>query len=608
MSSLTPDSLPEEHALSMAVRDLSEESPREVHSGLPHPSMPSSEQHEFTQTEYPSHIRPGESYEESPLQNISMSSMTVNSMEMPSQTSAEPQISSLTLNEPVLPLVEVRDPPEEKKKQSSDEHRLELFSLEPALSESMLSLTEEEKPSKGEKTVSSDERKLESVQDECSGMISDTAHNQMLKEEATVSKIKHGLLLAAKERERKKSMQLSNENTCEMGPYEDTSMLSYATAPESVLHEGNSMQTSMAPMPELVQHENMPSATEQNQESLSSGDGSMPSFISATESQPQEDMPSTTKQNQVSLSSKSDSRSSLVSGIESCPPGDYPYVYQTIKIPLLTFDEYKQRRKQWVESLLLELKGKYFDELHALLLQPPYNYSETIARKFAKDLLDPKSNFSCNPPTGSQFDERLNEYRTRWQRTVEEQLLMLRFPLHEVSVANERTLSLDEDDKSREQQNKEFVKMYGGNMRVCHKRIDSKNDLDYCIQSYLRKDCSSTCLATIIFNGHGTPNGLCVHSGADIPLGDVMKSVQLSMDAVESRIGTIQMPRAVDIVFAQCFGHMHEYTENPFALINVISLASNQRPFTYHNIVSPEQSVHYDLESYADRRRRLQQK
>ena len=282
-------------------------------------------------------------------------------------------------------------------------------------------------------------------------------------------------------------------------------------------------------------------------------------------------------------------------------------VYETEPISL-TFDDYKQQRKQWIHFLWLELKQAYIDDLYALLSKPPYDYSETIAEKFAEDLLDRdwEGSISRNPPTGSECDGTdLTEHRKGFQRTVVEQLLLLRFPLNEVSNDQTHILSLDEDDKSREQQNRGFVTMYRGSPRVCHKRIDNRDELFYCIRSYLHEDCNSTCLATIVINGHGSKRGLRVNSDDnDIPLTDIIDSVQDSMDAIRTRVGSIQFPRAVDIIFAQCYGHMHGYTENPRELINVVSLTSSQRPIT---IISGTQSFHYDLKSYGERRKMLQQ-
>ena len=275
----------------------------------------------------------------------------------------------------------------------------------------------------------------------------------------------------------------------------------------------------------------------------------------------------------------------------------------------LTFDDYKQQRKQWIHFLWLELKQAHTDDLYALLSKPPYDYSETIAEKFAEDLLEPdcEGSISHNPPTGSECDGTdLTERRQRFQGTVVEQLLLLRFPLNEVSNDQTHILSLDEDDKSREQQNRGFVTMYGGSPRVCHKRIDNRDELFYCIRSYLREDCISTCLATIVINGHGSKRGLRVNSDDnDIPLTDIINSVQDSMDAITTRVGSIQMPCAVDIIFAQCYGYMHGYTENPRELINVVSLTSSKKPLTYQNIYRT-QSINYDLESYREKRKMLQ--
>ena len=404
---------------------------------------------------------------------------------------------------------------------------------------------------------------------------SSTTDNQLVREKATDGNTGDTLLQAAQILE---SMPLHYANDQESGLRED-SMLCDASLSDSLQSEDDSVPTSMKSMPEVVQHEVMP--PKQNKETLSSTEQRIPSFTLATESLPHS---ITVRDHKIERQS----------------------VYETIKIPLLTFDEYMQQRWQHIKFIMQELKQEYIDELWALLIQPPYNYSENTASKFAEDLLDPRSKFSCNPVTASELDETLDRYRKMWQQTEKEQLLMLRFPLHKVSKVNKHKLSLDEDDESRKQQNKEFVRRYGGNPRVRPERIEDKDKLFQRISFFLYKDCSSTCLATIVFNGHGSKDGLHVHSGP-IPLTDIINHVQLSMDDIKSRRGTIQMPRAVDIVFAQCYGHVHGHPESPSELVNVISLASNQRPRSYQNIKSSEESAHYELESFADKRKRLKQ-
>ena len=186
---------------------------------------------------------------------------------------------------------------------------------------------------------------------------------------------------------------------------------------------------------------------------------------------------------------------------------------------------------------------------------------------------------------------------------------MLRFPLHNVTkTKGNRRLPLEDDDKHREQQNKDFVEMYGGNPKVCHKRIDNRDDLFVCINDHLHHDCSSTCLATIVFNGHGSEvdKALCVHSGGNVKLIDIIHCVHLSMHPIRHGIGAIQMPRAVDIVFAQCFGHMHGYRENPQNVINVIPLTSNEHPVTFQFVKSTEQCPHFDMQQFAQEREQRQ--
>ena len=199
---------------------------------------------------------------------------------------------------------------------------------------------------------------------------------------------------------------------------------------------------------------------------------------------------------------------------------------------------------------------------------------------------------------GESYDDvKLSEHRRKWRQTREEQLLMLRIPLAGCYT------DLDSDDKGRKQQNEGFVEKYGGNPTVHHQRIDESAQLFECIKSYLQFDCRKTCLATIVFNGHGSKGGLLIHNGACIPLDDIVNFVNYSLDAIE---GIPLMPRAVDIVFAQTYGHMHSYRENPGDRINVISLTSDVKTatMTLHKKGSSSiESTHPELELYAQRRR-----
>ena len=274
--------------------------------------------------------------------------------------------------------------------------------------------------------------------------------------------------------------------------------------------------------------------------------------------------------------------------------------HETIMIPLLTFDEYEKQRKQRFNKLWLKLKEEYIAKLAALLIQHPYNYTETTAGELAEDLLHPDSQFFLNAEVGSADDEtELSVYREKWQQTVKEQLLMLRLPV------NKRRHPWHKDDETRKQQNEEFITRYRGNPRVRHQRIMNRDELFARIRHFLLQDCDTTGLATIVFNGHGSPDGLSVYIGEPIPLNDIITHVHHTLYAMNRNI---QMPRAVDIVVGQCHGHLHSCDEDPNNFINVISLTTEDKPKTIQNIkIGPStgKTNHYELENYAQRRNRL---
>ena len=278
----------------------------------------------------------------------------------------------------------------------------------------------------------------------------------------------------------------------------------------------------------------------------------------------------------------------------------------------MTLGEYEQRKKQRLEDIMSKKKRDYFVMFRKKLMAEPHNYGIKVATDFAKDLLDPESNISYNiDPLNEEedmdFDQsELGRLRQQWLATVDEQLLLLRFPVPPSmqSVHARVRLELEQDDISRQMQNETFVQLYSADTVAHHQRIEHLDEFTHHLNYFLHTTCRETNLATIIFNGHGSSHGLSIHRSRSVPLNHIVAMIQASVDNIQRN------PRAIDIVFAQCFGHEHSHTEDPLSRVNVISLTFSRKRKTTQNVKcdgtgTVTESCNYDMEDYASKRRRV---
>ena len=186
-------------------------------------------------------------------------------------------------------------------------------------------------------------------------------------------------------------------------------------------------------------------------------------------------------------------------------------------------------------------------------------------------------------------------------RRSTERLLMLGFPVERVyEVMNH----MGRDDIEREMQNEAFMIKYGFKPdSFNHKSIESFIGLTDSLKEFLDRDCSDHELATVVFNGNGSPGGLTFLNGECIPLDRILAQVQEIIKNIHRRR---QNPRHVTIVFAQAFSHKHTYSTSGTTTLEVVSLTSTRHPislaltsFSNFSFGPPVSSHHYELENYA---------
>ena len=264
----------------------------------------------------------------------------------------------------------------------------------------------------------------------------------------------------------------------------------------------------------------------------------------------------------------------------------------------LSLDEHKRLKDQRIQQFKQNTRQHIFDEISAFYSDPkgPYKYHSKLAKNCADEWLDPDFMISwddgCSDDEDAEFTSvgsRLEHLRKQWLTTEKEQILMLRFPLPEHMVPHSQVpLTLDQDDKSLHLQNEEFLKQYDSNTRltVYHDRIECLNLLRHHINQFLWQQCSNTYLATIVFNGHGycirtadnSHHGtLSIYRSGNVPCDEIINIVQASLDRLQENIN----PQAVDVIFVQCYGHLHSHIEQPERRIKIVPLISNRDPNTH---------------------------
>ena len=181
-----------------------------------------------------------------------------------------------------------------------------------------------------------------------------------------------------------------------------------------------------------------------------------------------------------------------------------------------------------------------------------------------------------------------------------ERLLLMQAPKRKGAVNYEK------DKEARKMQYESFCKVYPGivEREIKTKTVNTFEDMERCIKKFFKKKASRAILAVIIFNGHGSNDGLVLSEDKPVPLDTFISKVASLLEEHREEHECV-LPHRVKIVFAQCYGHL--YTEPQQKDIQVISFTNAAAPKTQAAIkLDPltrevESSSHEQLHSFASR-------
>ena len=133
------------------------------------------------------------------------------------------------------------------------------------------------------------------------------------------------------------------------------------------------------------------------------------------------------------------------------------------------------------------------------------------------------------------------------------------------------------------------------------KSVNSSESMMQTTEQFLEQQASNAIIAVLIFNGHGNKNGMLFEEGEPLALDIFLNDcVKLFRECQAQHQG---FPRRLEVVFAQCYGHLYKEREEEEDLL-VVCFTNEKKKFSIQ-LVRPNKDKalqscnHVDLEEYA---------
>ena len=311
------------------------------------------------------------------------------------------------------------------------------------------------------------------------------------------------------------------------------------------------------------------------------------------------------------------------------------------------------------------------------------NISEERAARAAEDIIGKGKKLWPND-AGAGAQSKVTSLQARYFSQNNEMILMLAFPLKRMvedpnspppekparpssDMNAQRPKMVSHDDaKQRDEENRDYIKTYLGDeddSRVKYVQVQSYRHRYCClctgifeqvtrlpsqtaeyfmdkydqgqttpgeeqdpgcmakqIHPFLHEICENTLLAQIVYNGHGSKEGLLVHEDGPVKLDDIIEDVTKCFRTIPRDVPPVQ----IDIIFPQCYGNMYTGAKSPCERLvkdpdippeypahpsNGMSVESD-KTITVTHLVLDELTVslpgyHLQLQEYADERKKM---
>ena len=296
----------------------------------------------------------------------------------------------------------------------------------------------------------------------------------------------------------------------------------------------------------------------------------------------------------------------------------------TVKEHITTANKNIEMLKNYWEKYITDKVTEHFLQDHGL--------SEERSIQNTQNIIVNKLPILCSDSGEAGTKSKIVRLHDRYFSKKDENILMLAFPLKD-------------DSEQRDSENRNYIQIYlhyENDSRVKYEQVLSylhhhccqcamftgmvgsvprlpgqatpEIDImhqDACkakvIHPFLHDTCQNTLLAQIVYNGHGSPEGLCVHEDKTIKLDDIISDVTKCFKSILRNKPPIQ----VNIIFAQCYGNRFtgasSQGERMMLDPDIPTEAQSDKTITVTHLVTRNVTFsmpgyHAQLEDYADKR------
>jgi hypothetical protein len=227
----------------------------------------------------------------------------------------------------------------------------------------------------------------------------------------------------------------------------------------------------------------------------------------------------------------------------------------------MTLKEYLKQQERYLQEQRESWEIMHIERIKALLLEPPFSFSEEKATTSAKEMIRIQGYellFNADDDDSKAQVESIYDIRTDCVNNLQYSVAVLFIN----APTKKYGLNYEDDEKSRDLQYKNFIELHPDLKQEdpkIYKRDQKVIDYDTMkkyIQEFLKGEGSKSFLASIFFNGHGSKEGLHLHNEEkDIPLDIAITDIRHNWEKIRSDLG---LPKKLQIIFAQCYAHLHK--------------------------------------------------
>jgi len=240
-----------------------------------------------------------------------------------------------------------------------------------------------------------------------------------------------------------------------------------------------------------------------------------------------------------------------------------------MRVNRMTPGQFFQEEEHYVQGVRKEVGEHYVQKAKALLIDRPFCFREETALKVARGVVINGEILRSNADAESDDDddetEQINAIGQEYSRSNQIALVCIEAP------SDKGGKPLEVDEKTRDMQFEKILNLHPmlkekrRKISTGPKKVYNYEAMKDAIEGFIAMEGTSAYVATVMFNGHGSEKGLIFQensAGEEIPMDVFLEDVRKAIDKYRSP-ENFMLPKKVEVIFTQCFGHEHTNPNNP---------------------------------------------